>query len=99
MDPLYPSWSQFCMGLSQLDTLHVSLLHNLLMMGLRTVGGHRLKPMHGLEIHRTEIGGALITDTPPLTFQELGHGRFGEFAAGHQGPLPFGELPVACRAA
>jgi hypothetical protein len=87
------------MGLIQLDTLHVYLLHNLLMMGLRTVGCHRLKPMPGLEIHRTDIGGALITDTPPLTFQELCHGRFGEFAPGHQGPLPFGELPVACRAA
>ena len=69
------------------------------MMGLRTVGCHRLKPMHGLEIHRTDIGGALITDTPPLTFHELGHSRFGEFAPGHQGPLPFGALPVACRAA
>jgi hypothetical protein len=51
-----------------LDTLHVSLLHDLLMMHLRTAGCHRLKPMHGLEIHRTDIGGALITDTPPLTF-------------------------------
>jgi hypothetical protein len=56
------------MGLIQLDTLHVYLLHDLLVMGLRTVGCHRLKPMHGLEIHRTDIGGALITDTPPLTF-------------------------------
>ena len=69
------------------------------MMSLRTVGCHRLKPMHGLEIHRTDIGSALITDTPPLTFQELGHGRFGEFAPSQQGPLPFGKLPVACRAA
>src|SRR5262249_11383341 len=99
MDPLYPSWSQLRMGLIQLDTLHVYLLHDLLMMALRTAGGHRLKPMHGLEIHRTDIGGALITDTPPLTFQELGHRRFGEVAPGHQGPLPFGALPGACRAA
>jgi hypothetical protein len=82
-----------------LDTLHVYLLHNLLLMGLRTVGCHRLKPMHGLQNHRTDIGGALITDTPPLTFQELGHSRCGEFAPGHQGPLPFGALPVAGRAA
>jgi len=87
------------MGLIQLDTLHVYLLHDLLMMGLRPVGGHRLKPMHGLEIDRTDIGGARITDAPPLTFQELCHGRFREFAPGHQGPLPFGKLPVACRAA
>jgi hypothetical protein len=85
------------MGLIQLDTLHVYLLHDLLVMGLRTVGCHRLKPMHSLEIHRTDIGGALITDTPPLTFQELGYSCFGEFAPGHQGPLPFGELPVAGR--
>jgi hypothetical protein len=87
------------MGLIQLDPLHVYLLHDLLMMGLRTVGGHRLKPIHSLEIHRTDIGSAFITDTPPLTFQELCHGRFGEFAPGHQGPLPFGELPVAYRTA
>ena len=48
---------------------------------------------------RALIGGALITDAPTLTFQELVHGRFWEFASGHQGPLPFGELSVACRAA
>jgi hypothetical protein len=87
------------MGLIQWDTLNVSLLHDLLLMGLRTVGCHRLKPINGLESHRTDIGGALITDTPPLTFQELFYGRFGEFTAGHQGPLPCGALPVACRAA
>jgi len=46
------------MGLIQLDTLNVYLLHDLLMMGLRTAGCHRLKPMHGFEIHRTDIGSA-----------------------------------------
>ena len=34
------------MGFVQLDTWHVYLLHDLLMMGLRTVSCHRLKPMH-----------------------------------------------------
>jgi len=47
-----------------LDTLHVYLLHHLLMMELRTVGCHSLKSVHGLKIHRTDVGGALITDAP-----------------------------------
>jgi len=89
MDPLYPAWAQLGVCFVQLDPLHVHLLHDLLLMGLRTVGCHRLKPLHSLKLHRTDSGGALITDAPTLTFQELLHGRFGEFASGHQGALPF----------
>src|SRR5262249_39661156 len=42
---------------------------------------------------------AFITDTPTLTFQQAHNCVFGEFTAGHQGALPFGKLPVVCRAA
>src|SRR5262249_51362011 len=42
---------------------------------------------------------ALITDAPALALQKLFHGRFGEFAPGHQGALPFGELPITSCAA
>jgi hypothetical protein len=55
--------------------------------------------MDGLEIHGTDIRRALITDAPALTFQALFHGRFREFAPGHQGPLSFRELSVTSRAA
>jgi hypothetical protein len=71
------------MRLIQVDILHVYLLHDLLMMGLRTVGGPRLTPRNGLEIHRTNIGGALITDAPTLTVQARFHSRRGELATGH----------------
>src|SRR5712691_5557106 len=55
--------------------------------------------MDGLESHGTDVRRARITDAPALTFQELCHGRFGECAPGHQGALPFGELPVTGGAA
>ena len=51
--------------------------------------------MHGFEVHGTHVGGPCITDAPPLTFQQPYDGGFGELAAGHQGALPFRELPVA----
>src|SRR5262249_2318692 len=41
----------------------------------------------------------LITDAPPLTFHQLYDGIFRELAAGHEGALPFRELPVAGRTA
>ena len=87
------------MCLIQLHAGHVHVPDHLLVMGLSTLGGHTLEAIHGLEIDRTDIGGPCITDTPPLTLQQPLHGVFRQFAPGHQGPLPFGELPVACRAA
>jgi hypothetical protein len=87
------------MGLIQLHALHIHVLHALAMVRLGSLSSQALKAMDSLEIHSTDVRCALITDTPPLTFQKLCHSRCGEFAAGHQGPLPFGELPVACRAA
>src|SRR5262249_27074358 len=101
MAPLYASWSQLRMCLIPLDTLNVYLLHDLLLMGLRTVGCHRLQPINGLESHRTDIGGALITETPPQTFQALFNSRCGEFATGHQGSPPGRRTPgrMPCSAA
>src|SRR5262245_56622192 len=58
-----------------------------------------LKAMHRLESHRTDGGGPLIADAPPLTFHQLYDRLFGQLTAGHQGPRPFGALPGACRAA
>jgi len=62
---------------------------------LHTLGRDTLKAMHGFEVHGTHVGGPCITDAPPLTFQQPYDGGFGELAAGHQGALPFRELPVA----
>ena len=73
--------------------MHIHVLHALPMVRLGPLRSHVLKAMDGLEIHGTDVRRALITDAPALTFQELFHGRFWEFAPGHQGPLPFGELP------
>jgi len=69
------------------------------MMGLSTLGSDTLKAMHCFEIHGTNVSGPCITDAPPLPFQQPYDRVFGELAASHQGALPFGELPVACRAA
>jgi hypothetical protein len=80
------------MGLIPLHALHIDVLHALAMVRLGSLGSQGLKAMDGLESHGTDIRGALITDTPALTFQEPFYGRFGELAAGHQGPRPLGEL-------
>jgi hypothetical protein len=69
------------------------------MMRLGPLRSHVLKAIDGLEIHVTDVSRACITDAPSLTLQELCHGRFGELAAGHQGPFPLGELPGANGAA
>src|SRR2546423_9639513 len=87
------------MGFIQLHAGHVHVPAYLLVMGLSALGCHTLEAILGLEIDRTDIGGAFVTDAPPLTLQQPLPGVFRQFAAGHQGPLPFGELPVACRAA
>src|SRR5713101_8405031 len=83
----------------QLDGGHVHLVYNLAMMGLSALGRDVLKAMHRFEIHGTNVGGPFITDAPPLTFHQPYDRVFGELAAGHQGTLPFRELPVACRTA
>jgi hypothetical protein len=83
------------MGLIPLHALHIHVLHTLSMVHLGSLGSQALKAMDGLEIHGTDVRYALITDAPALTFQESFYGRFGEFAAGHQGPLTLGELPGA----
>src|SRR5262252_917429 len=99
MDPRYLVRTEFRMGFVQLPPGHVHLTDNLTMVGLSTLGRDLLQAVHGFEIHRTNISGALITDAPPLTFHQLYDGIFGEPAAGHEGALPFRELPVACRTA
>jgi hypothetical protein len=83
------------MRLIHLHARDVHLLHGLLMMGVSAVGRHPLEAVDGLEIDGTNVRRPLITDTPPLTFQQLFHGRFGQLAPRHQGALPLGELPVA----
>lgn len=87
------------MGFIQLHPGHVHLTDNLTMVGFGTLGRDLLQAVHGFEIHRTNVSGALITDAPPLTFHQLYDGLCGELAAGHEGALPFRELPVACRTA
>src|SRR4030095_10901451 len=99
MHPCHLFGTQFGMRLIQLHALHLHVLHTLAMVRLSPPRSHVLKAMDGLEIHGTDVRRALITDAPALTFQELFHGRFWEFAPGHQGPLPFGELPVTGGAA
>jgi hypothetical protein len=77
----------------------VYLLHGLLMVGLRTVGRDALEAVDCLAIHGTHVRRPRITDTPPLTLQQLFHGRFWQLAPRHQGALPLGELPVVQGAA
>jgi len=87
------------MRLIHLHARDVHLLHSLLMMDLCAVGCDTLEAVDGLKIHGTNVRRPLITDTPPLTFQQLFHGRFWQLASRHQGALPLGELPVAQGAA
>src|SRR5262245_37694610 len=99
MHPFHLFGAQFGMRLIQLHAGHVHVPDHLLVMGLGPLGGHTLEAIHGLEIDRTYIGSARIADAPPLTFHQLHDRLFGELAAGHEGALPFRELPVACRTA
>src|SRR5215813_7414597 len=99
MDPRHLARTQFGMGFIQLDAGHVHLAHYLAMVGLSALGSDVLKAMHRFEIHRANVGGPLIADAPPLTFHQPYNRVFGELAAGHQGALPFRELPAACRTA
>ena len=99
VDPRHLAWAQFGMGFVHLDAGHVHLAHHLAMVGLSALGSDVLKAMHRFEIRRTNIGGPLVTDAPPLTFDQPSDRVFGKLAMGHQGARPFGELLVACRAA
>src|SRR5262249_11366580 len=94
MYPFHLFGTEFGMRLIQLHALHLHVLHPLAMVRLGPLCSHVLKAMDSLEIHGTDVRRALITDAPALAFQKLFHGRFGEFAPGHQGALPFGELPI-----
>src|SRR4029453_7559330 len=99
MPPFHLLRTQFGMRLIPLHPLHRQVLHALAVVHLSSMGRHPLEAMDRLESHGTEVRRARITDAPALTFQELCHGRFRELAAGHQGALPFRELPAACRTA
>jgi hypothetical protein len=99
MEPRHLAWTQFRMGFIQLDAGHVHRTDHLAMVGLSALGRDVLQAMHRLEINRTNVGGALITDAPLLTYHQSYDRLFGELTAGHQGPLPVGELPIACGAA
>jgi hypothetical protein len=82
------------MRLIHLHAPNVHLLHGLLMMDAGTVSRDTLEAVDGLEIHGTNVRRSLITDTPPLTFQQLFYGRFWQLAPRYQGALALGELPV-----
>jgi hypothetical protein len=99
MDPFHLFRPQFGMHLIPLHTWYVHVLDHLLVMGLGTLRRHTLKARHGLEIDATDVRGAFVTDTPPLTLQEPLHGVFGQLRPGHQGPFTFRELPPAGGAA
>src|SRR5215211_1901674 len=99
MHPCHLFGTQFGMRLIQLHPLHLEVLHALLVVRHSPLGRHPLEAIDSLEIHGTDVGGALITDTPPLTFHQLYDRVFRELAAGHQGALPFRKLPAACRTA
>src|SRR5262249_38916707 len=92
MHPFYLLGTEFRMGLIQLHARHIYVLHALSMVRLGSLGSQGLKAMDSLEIHGTDVRCALITDTPALTFQEPLDSRFGELAAGHQGPRALGEF-------
>ena len=53
------------------------------MVGLRALRSDVLQALHRLEIDRTNIGGALITDAPSLTFHQSYDCVFRELTAGH----------------
>src|SRR4029434_4018469 len=95
MHPFDLFGTEFRMGLIQWHAFHIHVLHALSMVHLGSLGSQALNAMDGLESHGTDVRGALITDTPALTFQEPFYGRFGELAASHQGPRPLGDLPGA----
>jgi hypothetical protein len=84
------------MGLIPLDARHVHRPDHLAVVGLSALGSDVLQAMHRLEVNATNVSGALITDTPPLAFQQAYDRLFGELTAGHEGSLPFGAFPVAC---
>jgi hypothetical protein len=99
MHPFYLFGTAFGMRLIQLHPLHRHVLHTLAMMRLGAMSGHALEAMDRLDLHSTNVRRPFIADAPALTFQEPFHSCLGELATGHQGPLAFGELSVACRAA
>jgi hypothetical protein len=99
MDPLDLFGTQLGMGFISLDTLHVDVPDDLLVMGLGPLSRDLLQAMDGLEIHRTHVGSARITDAPALAFQQPHDRVFGKLTTNHQGALPFGELPGAGRTA
>ena len=96
LHPFHLCGAPFGMRLIHLHAGHVHVPDHLLVRGLRPRGGHTLAALHGLEIDRTEIGSALITDAPALILHQLSDRLCGELAAGHEGALPFRALPVAC---
>src|SRR5262249_30724957 len=57
----------------------------------------RRKRCPRLASHGTDVGGALITDAPPLALHQPYDRVFRERAAGHQGPRPCRALPATCR--
>src|SRR4051794_6433616 len=99
MDPRHLAWTQLRMGFIQLHPWDVYHADHLAMVGLSALCSDVLKAMYRLEINRTNVGGARITDAPPLTFRQSYDRVFGELTAGHQSALSFRELPVAGGAA
>src|SRR5262247_1526602 len=99
MDPFDLFGTEFGRRLIPLHTRHLHVLYALPMMGLGTMRGHALEAMDRLDLHITNICSAFVADTPPLTLHQPYDRVFRELAASHQGPLPFGELSVAYRAA
>src|SRR5919198_3887673 len=99
MDPFDLFGTEFGMRLIQLHTRHLHVLHALPMMGLGTMCSHALEAMDRLDLHSTTICSAFVADTPPLTLHQPYDRVFRELAASPQGPLRFGELSVAYRAA
>src|SRR5262245_60852879 len=68
MHPFHLFGTQFGMCLIQLHPLHLEVLHALPVVRLSSMGRNPLEAMDSLEIHRTDVGGPLIADAPPLTF-------------------------------
>jgi hypothetical protein len=87
------------MGFIQLHPWDAYRMDHLAMVGLSALRRNMLKAIHRLEIDRTNVGGAFITDAPALTLHQSYDRVFRELTAGHQRPFPFGELPVAFGAA
>jgi hypothetical protein len=84
------------MGFIQLHAGHLQMVDHLLL--LSPLKSDPLKAMYGLDVHPANIGRALVTHAPSLTFEQLLHRGVGQLTAGHQRAFALGKLVATARA-